>query len=253
LKNELRLRIGPQRCEASIWRAGVQTRCAGRTQVRSRDDVAIDQALSALVADGHALPGAASVCVEDEFLYYTTLPAGGAWNDAHAAARDYFAELVDDENIFVETSLAPCGHNWLAVAINAGLVDGWRDALAGRDIELRHVRAALFEDLWTLRPDLPMDDGVAVMMRREGATIIGLQAGRINNIAWERCEVDDPAALVARVHGYCARLPQRDSAAVAHEPAVFIVPADVAQQASITPLAAQLGWRVITSALQAQA
>ena len=244
-KNELRLRVGPRHTEASIWRAGVHTRCAGRARVAGPHQPAVEEVLGALVAAGHELPDTASVCVDDEYLYYTTLPAGGSWDDAQAAAVDYFAEKVGDQNLLVETSLAPCGRSWVAVAIDAALVEAWRETLSARDVRLGQVRAALFEDLWTLRDDMSPDDGVAVMIRSEGAMLVGLHAGCITDLAWERCNVADPEAIAARVQGYSARLSEHlGIGGMPGELPVFVVPADAAQQALSRPLAGSLGWRV---------
>ncbi|MEQ1686743.1 MAG: hypothetical protein ABL916_24080 [Burkholderiaceae bacterium] len=244
-KNELRLRVGPRHSEASIWRAGVQTRCAGRARVAGHHQAAVEEVLGVLVAEGHVLPDAASMCVDDEYLYYTTLPAGGSWDDAQAAAVDYFAEKVGEQNLLVETSLAPCGRSWVAVAIDAALVVGWRETLAVLDVRLGQVRAALFEDLWTLRDDMSLDDGVAVVIRSEGAMLVGLHAGCITDLAWERCNVADPEAIAARVQGYSARLSEQlGIAGTPGELPVFVVPADAAQHALIRPLASSLGWRL---------
>ncbi len=254
LRNEVRLRVGPRRCQASLWRAGLRPRCAARSLVHGPAEASIEQALGALVAEGHRLPRAASMCVEDEFLYYAALPAGGSWAQAQARARSHFNDLMVDAELQVQTSLAPGGHTWLAVAVSVDRVDAWRDTLAGRDIELRGLRAALFEDLWTRRADLPTADGMVALMRSEGAMLVAVKGGAIDDIAWERFDVDDPALLIARIRGYSARLAQQSGSPVAAAYAPpLIVPADAAGQASITPLALARGWRVAAATVQPEA
>lgn len=258
LKNELRLRVGPQACEASLWRAGWPARCTGSATARGGAGVALEQALGSLTAAGHELPRRASLCADDEFLYYATLPANGSFNDSVAQARAHFTAMLDADDWLVLTHLAPCGRIWLAVAIAAELVDGWRATLAERGVELRHVRAALFDDIWRLRAELPKGEGLVVLLRREGVMMVGLRQGAIVDIAWERCAVDDAAVLRARVQGY--RELQAFEVAASSEDAeleqssgqplpllldlpVFVAAADAAQQAEVATLAAGQGWQ----------
>ncbi len=260
LKNELRLRVGPQACEASLWRAGWPARCTGAATARGGAGVALELALGTLIADGHELPRRASLCADDEFLYYATLPANGSFNDSVAQARAHFTAMLDADDWLVLTHLAPCGRIWLAVAIAAELVDGWRATLAERGVELRHVRAALFDDIWRLRAELPKGEGLVVLLRREGVMMVGLRQGVIVDIAWERCAVDDAAVLRARVQGHRELLSfelaesaenaelEQSSAQPLPLPLplilpVFVAAADAAQQAEVATLAAGQGWQ----------
>ena len=242
-RNELRLRIGTQQCEASLWRRGIRARCTGQISIQSADATTLDRALDGLLGAGHELPSAASICVEDEYLYYATLPASGAWRASHQRAEQQFAEMVDDDRQQVEMILAPGGRRWLAVALAAGLAENWRQALAARGIALRHLRPALFEDLRRLPSATQPQQGAVVMMRRQGATIVGLRAGAIDDIAWERCEVDDPKTLLARVRGFLDRLSRHDSGARSAM-TVVVVPSDERQQTLVEALVAEQGWRM---------
>lgn len=253
LRNELRLRLGPRRCEAAIWRAGVQTRCAGRASAEGSGLESIEQALAALEAQGHRLPATAAVCAEDEFLYFATLPATGSWSEAHADALDYFDAMVGAEDLLVETSLAPCGTTWVAVAIDGGRVEGWRAALAERDIEMRHVRAALLEDLWSLRGEVPDGDGLVAMLRHEGATVVALRAGCISDISWERCDMAELQALNRRLTGCRNRFVGAAGADAKEAMPLLLVPQDAAQHLQVLPLAAEKGWRLADALLAGQA
>lgn len=244
LRNELRLRLGPRRCEAAIWRAGVQTRCAGRASAEGGGIESIDSVLAALAAQGHRLPATASVCVEDEFLYFATLPATGSWSEANAEAIDYFDAMIGAEDLLVETSLAPCGTTWVAVAIDGARVDGWRAALAGHDIELRHVRAALLEDLWTVRSEVPDGSGLVALLRQEGATVVGLRDGCIANISWERCDLAELPSLGQRLMGCRARFVQAEGVDPAAPVPMLLVPQDGAQHRLVSPMAVERGWQL---------
>ncbi len=247
LRSELRLRVGPQHCEASLWAPGLKVRRTACARATGPGALAVDGAVEELLAAGHRLPRTASVCAEDEHLYYAVLPADGVWHDALHQARAHFSAMVGDTDLLVSTQLAPSGRQWLAVALAADRVEGWRQSLAGRDIGLGQVRAALFEDLWRLRADLPARSGLVVLVRSEGVMVVSLQAGAISDIAWERCEVTDRAVLRARVDAHGERLSQRAGAGSPLLP-VLIVPADAAQQPWLTPLADVAGWRVVASA-----
>jgi hypothetical protein len=244
LKSELRLRMGPQRCEAGIWRAGLKARRVGSAQADGQDEHPVEQVLNALLSQGHDLPSIASVLVEDELLYYATSPAVGRWGRSDEWARAYFAEAVTDTPLLIETSLAPGGRTWIAAALDAGWVERLRDALGAHDIELRHVHCALFGDLDRVRSEFGSADGMVVLLRSEGVTLVGIQDGCIADISWERCDMAQSAALASRVKGYRMRfahhIGQPQSSA---DLAVFLVPADEGQLAWLSPLAQANGWQ----------
>lgn len=253
LRNELRLRLGPRRCEAAIWRAGVQTRCAGRASAEGGGVESIEVALAALTAQGLRLPTTASLCVEDEFLYFATLPATGSWSEANAEALDYFEAMIGAEDLMVETSLAPCGTTWVAVAIDGSRVEGWRAALEGHGIEMRHVRAALLEDLWSVRGDVPEGDGLVAMLRREGATVVALREGCISDISWERCDLGELQSLSLRLMGCRNRFVRAAGVDSMTVMPLLLVPQDAEQHRQVSPLAAEKGWQLAGALLAGQA
>ena len=247
LKSELRLRLGPQHCEAALWQRGLRKRCiASFTQCGSGTSQ-LDQAIDGLVAAGHQLPDAAAISIDDELLYFATMPAAGNWQETRASAAAYFADSLGLEGLLVVVCLAPGGRSWLSVALDAGLVDGWRAALDQRGIALRHLRVGLFEDLLRLRASESLRDGSLVLLRGEGATFVSMAAGAITEIAWERCEVKDPEALLARVRAHCERRSPPEVDGLARRP-VFVLPFDLEQQESLAPIAAQQAWRLLALA-----
>ena len=55
LRNELRLHIGPRRCEASIWRAGLPARHLGSAEGAGYGEETIEQLLDAFRDAGKAV------------------------------------------------------------------------------------------------------------------------------------------------------------------------------------------------------
>ena len=240
LKNELRLRLGPQHCDAVIWRAGFRPRPLGHASVSGRNGESLDVALETLVAEGHALPQHAALWVEDEYLYTMMLPANDSWVDANQAARAQFAQMLGHEDLRVQTSLAPCGANWIAVALEAALLDQWREVLTARGVEVQHVRSALLEDLVALRDELRHHLGLVVLVRREGASLITLNDKTITRIEWERCDVTDPQQLAARIeaHGLQHAPEEGDGSALA----VCVVPFNSGQRILLEGMCVERGW-----------
>ena len=245
-KSELRLHLGSAHCKAALWRKRWRARCLARVQLFGRTVANLDQAIGALVAAGHRLPTAATLVVEDELVYLAAVPASVDWSQARASAAEYFAATTGLEDLLVQASLAPGGRCWLAVAMDAALVKSWREALESRDIELRHLRVGLFEDLDQLYAAESLhDDGALVLLRREGATFLTLRAGAIIDIGWERCEVDEGADLLARVRAHRQR---HERVTPAAQWQVSVLPSDADQQAAVTALAMAQGWRLLASA-----
>lgn len=240
LKNELRLRLGPQHCDAAIWRAGFRPRETGHTSVAGQNGESLEIALGTLVADGHELPKHAALWVEDEYLYTLMLPANDSWNAANQSARTQFAQLLGHDDLKVQTSLAPCGTHWIAVALEAALLDQWRETLTARGIEVDQVRSALLEDLVSLREELRHHVGLAVLVRREGASIITLTAETLTHIEWERCDVTEPEQLAARIEAHA--LQHAQDAASEMPPAVRVVPFNAGQRALLEDMCAERGW-----------
>jgi hypothetical protein len=248
LKSELRLRLGPQHCAASIWRAGLKSRSVGSVLVVGDDDP-VEQAIVGLLAQGHDLPAVAAVCLEDELMYYATLPAVGFTAQADNAAREYFARTVSDDSLLIQTSLAPCGRTWIAAALEAAWVDQLRERLGAHDIELRHIRGALFEDLKSVHREMAGSDGMVVMLRSEGATIVGLKGGCIVDISWERFDLAELGAVATRLRGYRSRfahsIGRPQSGGTDFE--VLLVPANDDQRELLGPLVQAHGWRLAPS------
>lgn len=240
LKNELRLRLGPQQRGAEVWSGGLFTRLAGEALHVGRCAGPIEALVDTLEREGLALPRRASVCAEDEYVYYATLPALGSWKEANAAAGEYFAGMLGDADMLVDTTLAPCGSRWIAAAIDAPLVQGWREALEGRGVELRSVRPALLEDLWALRGHVELTDGVLALVRTEGASLIGLRDNAVVDVDWERCDVDDADVLADRIVSAGADLFDRPDAAA---PPVCLVVSPGSDPRPLRDLAASRGWQ----------
>jgi hypothetical protein len=254
LRSELRLRLGPQRCDGGIWRAGLRPLCSVRASAIGGDSEAVERVLADLVAAGHALPARASICIEDEYLFHATFAADRSPREVSAAATEYFAETLGADNLLVQTSLAASGRTWVAVAIDADLVERLHGVLNDREIDLLHLRSSLLEDLAALGDSLALDDGVAVLLRREGVSMVGLQRGSIADIAWERCDIDMPAALEHRVRGYRARFSALLNPTQSPPPKlpVVMVPLDARQHALVGPLVAARGWRLLDPLLGAE-
>ena len=244
LKSELRLRLGPQHCDAAIWRSGWRSRPSARMSVPGANGESLDSALDTLVAEGHALPSRAALCVEDEYLYTLLLPASGAWSDANAAAHAQFAQMLGHEELLVRLSLAPCGTRWVGVALETDRLAQWRETLAARGIALEHVHPALLEDLAHLNPQLrdalPNGEGMLVLVRSEGASLIGLTPRSITHLEWERCDVTDAQQLGARIEAHCLQY----AAASEQLPTVCIVPCNGSQRLLLEDLCNQRGWKL---------
>lgn len=241
-KNELRLRLGPQHCDASIWRAGFRPRSLGHASVSGHNGDSLEMALSTLVADGHELPKRAALWVEDEYLYTLMMPANESWNDANDAARVQFAQLLGHDDIRVQTSLAPCGEQWIAVALEVQLLEEWRETLTARGVDVQHVRSALLEDLVALRADLKDHVGLAILVRREGASVISMNLETITHIEWERCDVTDADQLAARIEAH--GLQHAGDRGNESMPAVCIVPFNSGQRVLLEDMCAERGWKL---------
>lgn len=239
-KNELRLRLGPQHCDASIWRGGFRPCIIGRSSAQGEMSEAIDLALTALAAQGHELPKRASLWIEDEALYTMMLPAEGTPDDALAVARGQFMELLGHDDLRVQTTLAPCGTQWIVIALESAQLAAWRDVLAARSIEIVRVQSALIEDLNAMRSDLAAHTGHAVFVRREGATVLGVTPRTVTRIDWERCDVTDPQQLAGRIEAQGLQLASDDTDV--EMPAVCVIPYNAGQRLLLQGMCEQRGW-----------
>jgi hypothetical protein len=241
LRNELRLRIGPLNSGAEVWSGGLFPRLAGEASFADRTGEPIEALLDALDRGELALPRNASICAEDEYVYYATLPGLGSWKEAHAAACDYFADMLGEDDMLIDTTLAPCGTRWIAAAIDAAQVDRWRDTLERRNIELRSVRPALLEDLWALRPRVELVDGLLVLLRSEGASMISLRSNAVCDIVWERFDVADSTTLNERIDSAMLDLCCADGTAASVP--VCLVPQNADGLPVLLELAQRRGWQ----------
>lgn len=225
-KSELALRVGPRRCRTQ-WR-GVAHAAAG--------DAALAGAIDGLAAPA---PRRAALSVEDEYVYFASLPATTRWKQALESAQDYFAAMLGSAESLVGVSLTPCGRRWLAAAVELLQVQAWEEALAARGIALSAVRPALLDDLQRLRGSVAVDDGVLALVRDEGLSLVTLERGGVQDVAWERCDVADAEALAQRI------LAQPLDAAAK----VCLVPMHGAQLPMLRALAAERGWQLAPALL----
>jgi hypothetical protein len=218
-------------------------------QADGQGEDAVNQALKTLLSAGHDLPASAQVCLEDEFLYYTTVPALGSAGLGLATARAYFDDTLGSGDRLVQACLSPCGRTWIAAAVDAAWVEQLRNALDSHDVQLGQLRCALLEDLANTPMEFSGGDGVAVLLRGEGATLVGVRAHGVSEIAWERCDMQLPAVLAARVLGYTMRFAARiGRAAEAAGLDVVIVPAGNRHHDEFSQLAHASGWRMYVPA-----
>jgi hypothetical protein len=244
LKNELRLRIGARHCAAEIWRAGLVGRCVARVMVQDDIHDLIEAALAALEARGTSLPARAVLSVEDELLYFATLPASGPFSAALAAAQEHFSSALGEHELLVGVTLLATGRRWLASALPAELLETWRLTLSGHDIATEVVQPAVLQDLRALGATARMDDGLLVMVRAEGMSFLSVDRAGITDLGWERRDLADLPGLALRVQ---ALLAQRSAALHppgTARPTVLLAPLNNAQAASLRPLAEAHGWRL---------
>lgn len=206
LRNELRIAIGGRRCEASVWHAGWPARRIAHVQGPGSDAAALTALLSSLSADGQALPRTARLCLDDDLLHYALLPADGPWSQAQTRAVRHFSDVLGDDGLLVARRLLPGARQWLTVAADGNLVSAWSQALAEQGCTLRAVQAALLEDLWRHRHQLAMTEGVVACLRAQGLALAGWRQGRLQSLAWERCDMQQPILWTQRIQAFAARL-----------------------------------------------
>ena len=244
LKSELRLRIGARHCAAEVWRAGMSARCAARAYTQDENPNLVEAALASLETRGVALPSRAVVSVEDELLYFAALPATMPAKAAVAAARGHFNAALGEHELLVGVTLASSGQRWLASALPAELLDTWRLALSERDIALEAVQPAVLQDLRALGEKAKFDNGLVVMLRAEGLSVLTIEPSGVTDLNWERRDLADLPALAARVQAQLALLPSAQDTHSATRPDVLLAPLTEAQAAALRPMAETHGWRL---------
>lgn len=208
-RTELRLRLSARRAQATLWRTGWGGRCLAQHDFEPRED-AVAEALRSFDDQGLGVPRQARICLDDGLLYFALLPALGPWRTAEGAARAHFAAQLGDEELIVACTLTPDGRRWLAVAVPAAVLQPLRDTLSQRSVALRELSAGLLDDLHTHRRELPRD-GVVGLLREEGAMLVGLRAGSVCTLAWERCEPTATAELDRRIAAFGRRFAESEA------------------------------------------
>lgn len=245
LRNELRVAIGSRHCEASVWRAGWPARRVVHAQGPGSDAAALGRVLANLAAEGQALPRNVCLCLDDDLLHYALLPADGPWSQAQASAVQHFADVLGDDGLLVARRLLPGARQWLAVAADGRQVGAWSQALAEQGCSLRSVRAALLEDLWRHRHQLALSQGVVACLREHGLALAGWRDGRLQALAWERCDMQQPLLWTQRIQAFEARLALGGAPSAGHSVVLLAAAAALADaQQAIAPFA---GWQLIST------
>lgn len=248
LKSELRLRIGARHCVAEVWQAGLAARCVARVTVQDEPQSPVDAALNALAAKGMALPRRAVLLVEDELLYFATLPATKGLKQGLLAAREHFGSALPEQEMVVEVALLNDGRNWLATALPADLLDAWRLALSAHDVRLESAQLAIQQDLSTLLSAHPVRDGLVAIFGSEGVGFVTLNKAAVAALRWERHDLSDLAGLASRLQAL-----QAECVAAANAPAaaseLLLMPHSPAQATSLRSWAETNGWRLCAPAL----
>ncbi len=205
-KNELRVAMGSRHCEASLWRAGFLPRRLAHAQGAGSDAAALSTVLAGLATEGHALPRSATLCLDDDLVHYALLPADGPWSTVQARATQHFCEVLGDDSLLVARRLLPGARRWLAVATDARQVSAWSQVLADQRCTLRSVGVALLEDLWRNRHQLALRNGVVACLRDHGLALAGWRDGQLQDLVWERCDMQQPLLWTQRIQAFVARL-----------------------------------------------
>lgn len=244
LKSELRLRLGPRRCTAELWRAGLSKAPALAVAAEGEGPL-VGQALARLVSARAALPRRAHLVVADECLYYALLPSDAGWGSGEANARRYFQSVLPALKLHVAVTLSPCGNFWLAVAVEAALVETARQALAAHGIALARVDAALLQDLDRVARRMPASAAVAVV-RDAGVVLLQREQGSWTGLAWQRCDGWQAEAVAAQVEAQLFRRRRRQPEAAAETPPVLLVAQHEGQAGRLAGVARARGWELLT-------
>lgn len=244
-KSELTLRLGHRQVELALWqgrwwsrRCTLRLRAAGSG--RAALDMALARAQAHLSAQGADLPARADLVIDDDCVYYALVEAGWRWPQARAQAEAHFAEVFGPEAPELEMTLAPGGRHWIAAALEAAVIDPWLAALDERGIETGRIGVALLEDL-AARPAIGA--GLIVLLREQGALVLGLQRGALVRLEWLRLDWHDSAVLQTRLAAQ--QTPDLDDGLV-------LLPDNPAQHALLEPLARSLGWQLRPARLALQ-
>jgi hypothetical protein len=237
--------MGVQQCQATLWSTGLKPRVLAMTELHG-GTTPMARVLQDLSEQGHAPPGTARVCVEDELLHFALTPAQLSRKELDAAVQQEFATIQADDALTITSRMSPCGRRWLSVAMPTAHLEELRTTAADAGVRLTQVSAALTDDLYTLRTLMP-HTGVAVFLREEGLMLVSLVDACLTDITWERCNLSMSALWIERVNGYLYRfakaLPE-DQLGDEHPP-VVLVTSHAAQNIRVSSLAKVRGWTVI--------
>lgn len=246
-KSELRLRVGLQNCQATLWRGLLRPELIAMLEFETSAEPALVQVLQALAELGHTAPTHARICFEDELLYYSLHPASLSRREVDAQVRADFAGAVGEEPMEIVTRLSSCGSQWFSAAMPGALLEAYVAAMAEHKIKLHSVSAALADDLHALGPLMP-NTGILALLRDEGFMLVGVVEGRLSDVSWERCNLGVSKQLTERIVGYVHRFMHSlaDDQLNGEFPPVLLLPAHTAQQVQIEPQARARGWQLLS-------
>jgi hypothetical protein len=161
-------------------------------------------------------------------------PAASPWSQRLDVAARHFAESLGRQDLHVQISLVDAGRSWLAAAIEEGDRQAWAQPFNDVGITLRAVEPALTRDLRRIAADVP-DNGVLVMMRREGAMLLHVRDGELADLRWERCTDTD---VEQRVEAFVASLQAEGSSLP-----VVVFSDEITSFDTLTTIAIGHGWR----------
>lgn len=195
-KSDLRLSLTREGCHAqrlAPWsrRVLAEARASGSPQ----------EALTAVLRrlrETAQLPASARLTVSDEQAYLALRTSARRWTVARREATRHFARAIGRTDLVVQ--VAGFGHSstWIAAAVEAADLDAWRGALAAEGVRLRSLGLALLDDLRDIAPRIG-ERAVVALLRREGVSLVRIDAGVPVELAWERCDPDSMRCIEQRV------------------------------------------------------
>jgi hypothetical protein len=220
-KNELRLSLRTNGCDAELRRSGWSRRVVASASASGRGAAAITAAIAALrMADIDLLTADARLIVADEYVDFALLGAEVSGPASRQRAADHFADALGHSELLVQTTPLPGARGWLAAAIDLSDYTAWIEALSIAGIQLRHVHPALVEDLNNLADRVEEDNAVLVLLREEGATLLRLGHGVPCAVSWERFDPSNHVALEARLRAFA----KQTGSETGQDTAVYMLP-----------------------------
>ncbi|MEY2688390.1 MAG: hypothetical protein RL375_2588 [Pseudomonadota bacterium] len=237
-RNELRVRVAPDRCEIGLWTKGLfDARCEARASAVGEGRRAMESALVEIITAGKTLPKRARIELSDDSVFYALLEAHMPLEQARDDAEHFFTDTLGLSDLDVEVALAPGGRHWIAVAVQVSALDAWLEALDERNIQVLSIRPALLEDLRSVSRLIDSWTQVLAIVREQGVMVLQLDEGRLVGLDWERIDWRDPALVFERLGGW--RTP-------AGEPAA-ILPSTREQHRLLDLPGREAGWEMLAS------